>query len=749
MSYDGSIVFCTKIDNTQVEKDLKELERKIQKSKDSITASENAQTPLIKELEEYSAKLSEARAKLRELRDEQGALSANLQPGSSPEAFSESYFRKSEIDTAVIKQEAEVEKLKTKWDKVNAQIEKYDIKIKQARDSIEQNTAAARKLNAQLASKNGERMATALSSAHVSAQKFSNRILSIGKSAFVFSVVYSALQSVVKYMDKALRTNSQYIAQLAKLKGALLTAFQPIYEWILPGLLAVLRVLTAIVQVVANVLSIFSGKTASQSAKNAKSLYDEANAIESVGAAAKKATRDLMSFDEIQRVGSDTDVGSGGGASAGNITPDFSDFNTDEYKAKIDELTIYLSGALLALGAILAFSGANIPLGIALMAAGAIGLAAVIKENWNAMSDPVKSALTKVLTILGGAALVIGAILAFSGASIPKGIALMALGAAALAGSAAINWNTIVNALKGPVGKIVAIASGAVLALGLILALSGAAIPLGVGMIVAGAAGLAATAAVNWDMTKNNVDTTLGKILTIASAASLVIGIILVCTGVGIPLGISLIAAGAAGLISVAALDWNAIPEKCKGVWNNIRNWFNSSVKPKLTLAYWKEKFANIGEGLKQKLRDGVNAGITLFNRFISWINEKMRLSWGSLNVLGQQIVPAGSIQLVNIPQIPYLAKGAVLPANKPFLAMVGDQRHGTNVEAPLATIQEAVAVVMSDVISAMLAGDEALLQELQELRATVENIQVGDSTIGEAADRYARRMALRTGGST
>jgi hypothetical protein len=47
-------------------------------------------------------------------------------------------------------------------------------------------------------------------------------------------------------------------------------------------------------------------------------------------------------------------------------------------------------------------------------------------------------------------------------------------------------------------------------------------------------------------------------------------------------------------------------------------------------------------------------------------------------------------------PQIPYLAKGAVLPANQPFLAMVGDQKHGTNVEAPLETIKQALAEVMN-----------------------------------------------------
>ena len=100
-----------------------------------------------------------------------------------------------------------------------------------------------------------------------------------------------------------------------------------------------------------------------------------------------------------------------------------------------------------------------------------------------------------------------------------------------------------------------------------------------------------------------------------------------------------------------------------------------------------------------------------------------------------------------NPPQIPYLAKGAVLPANKPFLAVVGDQRHGTNVEAPLATIQEAVALVMGDHIAAMMAGFEALLKEQQATRRTIEGIEIGDAVIGRAAERYGRKMAVVRGG--
>ena len=59
----------------------------------------------------------------------------------------------------------------------------------------------------------------------------------------------------------------------------------------------------------------------------------------------------------------------------------------------------------------------------------------------------------------------------------------------------------------------------------------------------------------------------------------------------------------------------------------------------------------------------------------------------------------------INAPKIPYLAQGAVLPANKPFMAVLGDQRHGTNVEAPLETIKQALAEVLA-IQSSQGSGD-------------------------------------------
>ena len=105
------------------------------------------------------------------------------------------------------------------------------------------------------------------------------------------------------------------------------------------------------------------------------------------------------------------------------------------------------------------------------------------------------------------------------------------------------------------------------------------------------------------------------------------------------------------------------------------------------------------------------------------------------------------NIPNIKPPQIPHLANGAVLPANKPFMAVVGDQKHGTNVEAPLSTIQEAVALVLDDYISAALAGDEAIVAVLQKILEAVYGIDTSDERYAAAVERYRRKMSVVTGG--
>lgn len=96
---------------------------------------------------------------------------------------------------------------------------------------------------------------------------------------------------------------------------------------------------------------------------------------------------------------------------------------------------------------------------------------------------------------------------------------------------------------------------------------------------------------------------------------------------------------------------------------------------------------------------------------------------------------------------VPGLARGAVLPANRPFLAVVGDQKDGVNVEAPLTTIQEAVALVMEDQTQALTAGMEANLSVARDILDAVLGIRIGDEIIAQASERYYRTKAVAEGG--
>lgn len=109
----------------------------------------------------------------------------------------------------------------------------------------------------------------------------------------------------------------------------------------------------------------------------------------------------------------------------------------------------------------------------------------------------------------------------------------------------------------------------------------------------------------------------------------------------------------------------------------------------------------------------------------------------------------ARSIKLAALPtpSIPRLAQGAVLPANKPFMAVVGDQKHGTNVEAPLSTIQEALEMTLSDRMEGMMAGFNAVTDRQERILQAILDLDVSDGALAGAVARYERRMALATGG--
>lgn len=586
---DGRLWFNTKIDNSQVDKGLKELERKIRSSEESIAKNENAKLPLVKQLEQLNKKLTEAKQNLAMLKADAAAAQSAMLPGASVDDYTRASSDLPQLQTAIADQEATIAALQKQWNTVNGKVEKYDLAIQRANTDIERSNVKAQELSEQL-NPAAEKMRTAMYKANRSAERFGKRLWEIGKSALLFNLISSGLRSVVKYMGTALKTNSQYTAQLAKLKGALMTAFQPIYEFVLPGLLAVLRILTAIAQFAANVFSFFSGKTVSESVKNAEALNEEADAINAVGGAAKDAQKDLLGFDEINRL-SDPNAGGGGGGGGGSaaIAPDFSNM-TD---MREDLLNI-----------------------LGIVSAIAAGLLA-----WK-----IARTFTDSLSMAAGLALAVASafMYGFNWAD---------------AFANGIDWGNLSGMLVGMVG----------LAVGLGMAFGAVGAALG---LLIGSVGLMVTAFTEFARTGKVTD----EMLYAIAAGVLGIGVALsLLTGSWIPAAIGAVV----GLVTLLGLQFDGV----RNAIGAVINW---------VLSLWQ----------------------TLVN-FASWLANNWMAIFGSFSVIGGETVQTAPMP--GIRSVPQLAQGAVIPPNAPFLAMLGDQRSGTNVEAPLATIEQALRNVMAE----------------------------------------------------
>lgn len=780
---DGKIVFSTKIDNSNVDKDLKELEKKVDKEEKTITENKNKKLPLVEQAADLGAQLDEAKHKAEELRLEIEKLNSDMQPGSSPESFIEATTRIGAAEEELAAQEQKVERLQEEWDKVNDKIDEYDRKIKEANATIREATTQAAVMNKNAG---GGSMQKAFEKAGDAAGDFKKQIISMAKSALIFSVIGKAFESIKNYMGKMLKSNKEFTASVSKLKAALMTAFQPLYERIAPALVNIINYLAGEVYYLAGVLSAMFGSTAEASADAAKKLNEEAEAMENLGEAAKKTSRSMAGFDEINKMST--------GADGTNVGVDFNGIKEANRQAGTLVRTVAAIGAgLLAWKITRAFQGSLKQMaGVALIAGGAMAYVTSLVDalangiNWGNLTTMIAGAAA----VVGGLALVFGSTAAAIGLVVTGAgllivaimdvirtgemsteamaaivVGILAIGAAislltgswiplivaAVAGvvvAVATNWSKIVDAIRGPIGAIVTLVGGALLAVGAILTFSGTNLPLGIALMAAGAAGMVAGITANWGYIVSALQGPIGGVVALVGGALLAIGIILLCTGVGIPLGLGLIAAGAAGLAAAIAPNWNFLKDKVSGVWKGIVSWFKTNVAPVFTKQYWLNKWSNITSGLKDSFKNGINAAISLFNSFIRWINQKMTFSWKPFYIGGIKIFDGGGFKLMNIPEIPMLAKGAVIPPNAPFMAMLGDQRHGTNIEAPLETIQEAVAIVMEDMIQSNMAGHEATVGVLRDILGAVLGIHIGDDVIGQAAARYNSDMAIIRGGN-
>ena len=378
----------------------------------------------------------------------------------------------------------------------------------------------------------------------------------------------------------------------------------------------------------------------------------------------------------------------------------------DALASPLSRVGLLVSGATLALGAILAFSGC-MPLGIALMAIGATSLVSVMALNWNGLSDEIQNVIAIITTVVSVAFLAIGAALAFSGANIPLGLALLAAGAVTMGTAIMPNWNDLSDNVQQKISMITTVVGGALLAVGAILTLSGVALPLGLGLMAAGALSLGAVATLNWDFVVNSIKKVVSVITGILSGALIVLGVLLCLSGAGVGLGLAVLAAGLSLSYAAWTLDDNPITRFVRQMANSI---------------------------------------IGLVNGVIDAINDMFHIQFNGLSVMGITLIPAFDIRLVDIPHIPFFEDGGFPNEGQLFIAreagaeMVGAMGRRTAV-ANNDQIVEGISAGVSVANDGVIAAIYALLNVVEEKDFSVN---IGDNQIGESYDRYNRARGVR-----
>ena len=761
---DGSVIIKADIDDKQAQRELNALTKKIDALQEKLNSKKSNRDFLANRAADLTDSLAKEQEKL-----------AHMKNGDE-------FFTSFHVE----RQTELVKSLQAEWKSVNKKLDTQNDKIAEAERAIDREKEKAGQLATQIAA--AKEKTTGFSAAAEEAdkrlKKFSDRVKTLARRVLVFSLITRALRSLKDYMWEAIQTNDEAMAAVGRLKGALRTLAQPILNVLIPAFTVLVNVITQVVNALSKLVAMIFGTTADEAARAAENLYNQQKALSGVGGAAKKASKSLASFDEINKLSGDTSSG-GGGAGAPNFVSSMKD--------QISAVTsLFVGAGLLALGAILTFSGINIPLGIALMAIGALTIYSAVSENWGAIKEALQGELSGIVTIVSVALLALGAIFVFGGVNVPLGLGLLVLGAVGLAATIAANWGVIKEALQGEVGQIVAVVSTALLALGAVLLFTGAGIALGLGLILVGAAGLAAAIVPNWESIVEALQGPLGEVIGKISAALLVLGVVLLFTGAGVPLGLGLIAVGAVGLAAAIAPNWNFLLDKLKGVWEDIKAWFNNTViggllKAKEKIAEWghnvigkvkdvlgihspSTETTQMGDYMMQGLANGINENqglvleqfqlvldnidaeflaweenfMTGFSKFSAEFNKAWLAHWsltnrnfviqwnyiiesfqrGINNVIDglNRLVAAanslsdltgkhyGSVSRVNIAKlpIPKLATGAVIPPNREFMAVLGDQKSGTNIETPLATMVQAFKQALAE--SGYNGGSEAVL---------------------------------------
>lgn len=299
---DGAIVISTKLDNAELERELSKLKKEIEKLEQATADQEAKKSPLIEQAQALEVKMRDARAEVERYRM---AWAAGVAGADKEQSAAIGAAQRLEVEHA----------------KVVTQIEKIDAKLQPAYTKMagleERAGGVVRELSK--AEVNSERMSKAVKRAGKSMDRFKMRLREVVRSALVFTLITQSLAKFREWTGKVIKSNEEASKAVARLKGALLVLAQPLVNVIIPAFTLLVNLLSQVASALANVAATIFGMTAEEAREAAEGLYEETSALDGVGSAAKKASKSLANFDELNKLSSDNKS-----KSDGSITPDFS-----------------------------------------------------------------------------------------------------------------------------------------------------------------------------------------------------------------------------------------------------------------------------------------------------------------------------------------------------------------------------------------------------------------------------------------
>lgn len=612
----------------------------------------------------------------------------------------------------------------TQADDAAKKLETLSQRAKKARGSVQDMGKASKGLNV-LSGKLGDIL---------------KRLKNIAISALVMSAAYKGFRALADYLSGAVNANREFSASLAQIKGNLLTAFQPIYNAIMPALNALMSAVARATVYIAAFVNLLFGKSVKASSEGAKSLYAQAKGFGAAGKAAKEAGKSFAAFDEInQLLIDDAEEGGGGGVSV----PEFGE-EADlsgllglwkKLKDVIQEIAdIFMTGFWEGFGKF-DFSG--------------------LQADLKSIGDTLKRIFTdpEVLNAakryFDSIALNAGRIVG-SMASIGLSIGTMLIGGIEqvlrerehdiktwlirildintdienIKGNFAIAMATIAESLRGEdaQGIIAAFSSifiDATTTAGEICTSFGREILNRITLPIIE----------NASAFKQAFETVFAMIRPVLDAFATNFSVFCGRIRAFYDEIIKPIIDGAAKRVSDVAgmiLEvFNSNAEASKKLFQGLgydwERWWNGLVNvPKTVLNMVLENIENM-----------VNGAIRAINFLISTANETIN----SINGLFK--INIGSIPKWGELELPRLASGAVIPPRQEFMAILGDQRSGTNIEAPLSTIEDAVRSVLAEhggggtqEISINFTGNMAQLARALKPHLDVESARQGTSLV-------------------